>query len=76
MKCISCGAEIGLTDEKCPYCGCTVTETAGYQADLKTYKDKNEKKCLSFPLGRHAQRVGENLWSTIISRNGKRPMMI
>lgn len=44
MKCISCGAEIGgLTVEKCPYCGRSVTETAAHQADLKTYGKKNEK---------------------------------
>ena len=43
MKCISCGGEIGLTDKKCPYCGRVITENAGYRADLRTYKDKNEK---------------------------------
>ncbi len=42
MKCISCGAEIGLTVEKCPYCGRVVTETAEYQADLKSYKRRSE----------------------------------
>ena len=42
MKCISCGAEIGLTVEKCPYCGRPVTETAGHRADLKAYRKKNE----------------------------------
>ena len=43
MKCLSCGAEIGLTVEKCPYCGRVVTETAGHQADLKSYREKSEK---------------------------------
>ncbi len=43
MKCRSCGAEIGLTDETCPYCGRSITETVGHQRDLKTYKSKNEK---------------------------------
>ena len=43
MKCMSCGAEIKLTVEKCPYCGRPVTETAGYRDDLKTYKDKSER---------------------------------
>ena len=43
MKCISCGGEIGLTDEKCPFCGREVTETAGYQTDLKTYRNRNKK---------------------------------
>lgn len=42
MKCMSCGAEIRLTAEKCPYCGRAVTETAGYREDLKEYKDKSE----------------------------------
>ena len=43
MKCTSCGADIGLTDEKCPYCGRVVTETKGYQTGLKDYKEKNKK---------------------------------
>lgn len=43
MKCLSCGAEIGLTVEKCPYCGRVVTETAGHQADLRSYREKSEK---------------------------------
>jgi hypothetical protein len=43
MKCISCGGEIGLTDERCPFCGCVVTETAGHRAELKSYKTKSEK---------------------------------
>lgn len=42
MKCTSCGAEIGLTVEICPYCGRAVTETAGHQADLKAYRKKSE----------------------------------
>ena len=42
MKCKSCGAEIGLTDERCPHCGRAVTETAGHRADLKTYREKSE----------------------------------
>ncbi|MCR4762035.1 MAG: hypothetical protein K5696_00750 [Lachnospiraceae bacterium] len=43
MKCISCGGEVGLTDEKCPFCGRVVTETAGYRTDLKDYREKSEK---------------------------------
>lgn len=43
MKCISCGGEVGLTDEKCPFCGRSVTESAGYRADLKDYREKSEK---------------------------------
>ena len=42
MKCISCGAEIGLTEEKCPYCGRAIKETARHRADLKAYKKRNE----------------------------------
>ena len=49
MKCISCGAEIGLTDERCPHCGRLVTETDGYRSDLKDYtvKSKRTKRGLS-----------------------------
>ena len=43
MKCKSCGAEIGLTVKKCPYCGRAVTETAGYRADLNAYSQKSER---------------------------------
>ena len=43
MKCISCGGEIGLTDERCPYCGRLITETAGHQAGLKNYRNRTEK---------------------------------
>lgn len=43
MKCISCGAEIELTAEICPYCGRPVKETAGYRKDLNTYREKSEK---------------------------------
>ncbi|MBO4898683.1 MAG: zinc ribbon domain-containing protein [Lachnospiraceae bacterium] len=41
MKCLSCGAEISLTDSKCPYCGRVITETARHQEDLKNYKKKS-----------------------------------
>ncbi len=43
MKCISCGAEVGLTEGKCPYCGREITENASHRRDLKKYKDKNKK---------------------------------
>lgn len=43
MKCFSCGAEIGLTVDKCPFCGRDVTETAAYRADLESYGNRNEK---------------------------------
>ena len=42
MKCSSCGGEIGLTDERCPYCGRIIKETAGHQTALKSYKKRNE----------------------------------
>ena len=53
MKCKSCGSEIGLTVEICPYCGRLVTETAGHQADLKSYSEKSErsKRDLAKTLG-------------------------
>ncbi|MBP5608408.1 MAG: zinc ribbon domain-containing protein, partial [Lachnospiraceae bacterium] len=38
MKCISCGAEIGLTDKICPHCGRMITETAGHQADMEFHR--------------------------------------
>lgn len=43
MKCISCGAEIGLTDSKCPYCGREITENARHRMDLNNYKEANQK---------------------------------
>ena len=43
MKCISCGAEIGLTDKVCPHCGRVLTETAEHQADMEHYKARTEK---------------------------------
>ena len=46
MKCNSCGAEIGLTVEKCPYCGRPVKETEEYRSDLKAYRNKTEKSKL------------------------------
>ena len=42
MKCKSCGAEIGLTVEKCPFCGRAITETAGHQAGMKVYKERSK----------------------------------
>lgn len=42
MKCIYCGAEIGLTDERCPYCGKDIKDTAAHRADLKNYRNKSE----------------------------------
>ncbi len=56
MKCISCGSEIGLTVEKCPYCGRIVTETAGHQADLKAYSEKNKRS-----KRRLAKTLGSNI---------------
>ncbi len=41
MKCLSCGAEITLTDGKCPHCGRVITETAIHQEDLKQYTKKS-----------------------------------
>ncbi len=43
MKCKSCGGEISLTDERCPYCGRIITENEGHRAGLKAYKERSEK---------------------------------
>jgi len=43
MKCPSCGGEIGLTVEICPYCGRTVAETASHRADFNAYTKRSEK---------------------------------
>ena len=43
MKCISCGAEIGLTDKVCAHCGRAITENAGYRADMDYYKADSVK---------------------------------
>lgn len=43
MKCISCGAEIGLTDKVCAHCGRVITENAGYRADMDFYKADSAK---------------------------------
>ncbi len=43
MKCSSCGAEIRLTDSKCPYCGRALTEVAGHRKDKKKYQKDSEE---------------------------------
>lgn len=43
MKCPSCGAEIGLLDKVCPYCGTVNTESSGHQAEMVHYKKQSEK---------------------------------
>ncbi|MBR5348809.1 MAG: hypothetical protein IK125_06195 [Lachnospiraceae bacterium] len=43
MKCYSCGGEVSLTDEKCPYCGRSLKETAGHREDKKQYEQRSEK---------------------------------
>lgn len=43
MKCVGCGAEIGLTDKVCPHCGRKNTETAGYRSDMERLKKDSEK---------------------------------
>ena len=42
MKCYSCGAEIGLTTGKCPYCGRDIKENAGHRKDLAKYKKRSK----------------------------------
>lgn len=43
MKCVSCGAEINLTDKVCPACGRILTETAAHQAEREHYQQRGEK---------------------------------
>ena len=43
MKCNSCGAEIGLTDEVCPYCGAVNTQSAAHLKEMEQYKDRSKK---------------------------------
>ena len=43
MKCYSCGAEIGLTTGKCPYCGRKIKENASHRRDLVKYKKKSKE---------------------------------
>ena len=43
MKCTSCGAEIGLTTGKCPYCGRDIKENAGHRRDMAKYKKRSKK---------------------------------
>lgn len=41
MKCRNCGAELGLLDKVCPYCGSDNTESEGHREKLKTYQKKS-----------------------------------
>lgn len=43
MKCYSCGAEIGLTTGKCPYCGRKIKENASHRRDLAKYKKRSKE---------------------------------
>lgn len=43
MKCRNCGAEIGLLDKTCPHCGSVNLESAGHQAEMKSYRKQSEK---------------------------------
>ena len=43
MKCNSCGAEIGLTDEVCPYCGAVNKQAAAHLEEMEQYKDRSKK---------------------------------
>jgi len=43
MKCINCGAEVGLLDKTCPYCGSVNLESAGHRAEMKKYQKRSEK---------------------------------
>lgn len=43
MKCPSCGAEIGILDKVCPYCGKENAESAVRQADIDKYEKQSLK---------------------------------
>ena len=43
MKCRNCGAEVGLLDKVCPYCGSDNIESAGHRTKLDTYKKKSKE---------------------------------
>ena len=43
MKCKNCGAEVGLLDKACPYCGSDNNESAGHRKKFNTYKKKSKE---------------------------------
>lgn len=43
MKCMNCGAEVGLLDEVCPYCGSNNIESADHRSKYKSYKRKSRE---------------------------------
>ena len=43
MKCTSCGAEIGILDKVCPYCGNKNEGADGRQADIDKYENQSLK---------------------------------
>lgn len=43
MKCSSCGGEYELTDERCPFCGRLLTETAIHRAQKADYEERSEQ---------------------------------
>ncbi len=42
MKCMTCGAEIRLSDKVCPHCGRELKETEGHRKEKKKYKIDSE----------------------------------
>lgn len=43
MKCNNCGAEIGLLDEKCPYCGAVNMQSTAHLKEMEQYQDRSKK---------------------------------
>ncbi|MBE5870699.1 MAG: hypothetical protein E7294_05520 [Lachnospiraceae bacterium] len=43
MKCEHCGAELGLLDQVCPYCGSTNTEAARHREEKEYYEERSRK---------------------------------
>ena len=43
MKCEHCGAELGLLDQVCPYCGSINTESAAHQKEKEDYEERSRK---------------------------------
>ena len=42
MKCMGCGGEYQLTDERCPFCGRLLVETADHRAQKVNYEERSE----------------------------------
>ena len=43
MKCPNCGAQLGLEDAACPYCGTANALAAQHQSDMSRYREEYER---------------------------------